>query len=91
MQSIQGLPSPEGYGWDREDERLIPIMTDNLPAPLAMIELSACGCRSDCLSNRCRWRKHSLPCTDMCKCKGCLNTGDEGEEIELESDDEYEG
>lgn len=86
--SMQNLPAPEGYGWEREGETLIPIMTDNLPAPLATIELSVCGCKSDCSTNRCRCAKHDLPCTDMCKCNECLNTGDKDEEIELESDDD---
>ena len=33
---------------------------DDLPAPLALIELSVCACKSDCSTNRCKCRKKQL-------------------------------
>ena len=93
---VQNLPQPEKYGWERRGNALMPIMTDNLPAPMAMIELSVCGCKSNCQNKRCKCRKNCLPCTDMCKCIDCANTGeDEGcsenkNEFDTESDDDYD-
>ena len=49
---IQNLPSPEGYGWELNGNSLDPIMTDNLPAPIGLIELSVCNCESGCASKR---------------------------------------
>ena len=72
--SLQRLPPAINYGWENNNGVLVPIMTDNLPAPLALIELSVCGCQSDCCTDRCKCRKNKLVCTDMCKCNGCENS-----------------
>ena len=82
----QSLPVPENFGWEKENDSLIPIMTDNLPAPLAMIELSVCSYKSDFCTNRCKCRKNNLPCTDMCKCR--RENTDKDANIELETDDD---
>lgn len=88
-QPLQNLPSPDINGWKRQNDALTPIMTDNLPAPMAMIELSVCGCKSNCQNNRCKCRKNRLPCTDMCKCTGCTNSTEDGEDDEFgESDND---
>ena len=46
--AIQNLPPPQNYGWELNGESLDPILIDNLPAPLGLIELSVCGCNGDC-------------------------------------------
>ena len=74
--SIQNLPSPEGYGWESNGNLLDPIMTDNLPAPIGLIELSVCNCESRCASKRCRYLKNNLVYTCMCKCQNCKNAED---------------
>ena len=66
-----------------------PIMTDELPTPLALIELSVCSCKTNCCSNRCH--KNTLICTDMCKYYvGCeIEDGDQSdEEVYLSDNDE---
>ncbi len=73
LQGTQNLPSPEGYGWEINDGTLEQIMTDNLPAPIALIELSVCSCKTGCTTKRCKCLKHKLICTDMCKCQNCEN------------------
>ena len=45
----------------------------NLPAPLAVIELSVCGYRTGCKTNCCKCRKNGFTCTDMCKYAQCEN------------------
>ena len=87
----------EFFGWmefsliPNESGNLIPIMTDDLPAPIALIELSSCSCKSQCSSNRCRCRKNGFSCTDMCKCIECHNVTelDEIDDAAVEID-EYE-
>jgi hypothetical protein len=76
---LQDLPSPQNYGWELNNTSLEPMMTDNLPAPLALIELIACGCNGDCGTQRCKCFKNNLVCTDMCKCT-----------IECTNDDQFE-
>ena len=66
-------------------------MTDELPAPVALIELSVCSCKKDkCDSNRCKCYKNNLQCTDMCKCEDCKNTDDNDRLVEEMGDSEDE-
>ena len=62
------MPSPEEYGWEKEEDRWIPVMTCLPPAPEAIIELVKCGCKTQCASNRCQSRPAGLQCTDLCSC-----------------------
>lgn len=88
---IQKLPPPLNYGWENEDSSLVQILTDNLPAPMALIELSSCSCKSSCSNNRCKCRKNGFTCTDMCKCLECRNNDDEENEADEDIDisDDY--
>jgi hypothetical protein len=86
------LPSPQGYGWEFEDKEWHPIMSTQLPAPEAVIQLVKCACaKSRCSTGQCRCRKAGLDCTDLCSCSDsedeCENTerytlmdGDDDEE-----------
>ena len=80
--SLQNLPPPEDFGWEKIDGELVPIMTDCLPAPMSLIELSVvCSCKLNCKTNRWKCHKTNLNYTDMCKCTNCDNSGT------LENDD----
>ena len=68
LQNIQPLLS---YGWESSGEAYSPILTGELLAPLALIELSVYFCKTKCATNRCNI--HPLQCTDMCKCVDCEN------------------
>ena len=88
---IQNLPSPEGYGWELNGNSLGPIMTDDLPAPIGLIELSVRNCKSGRASKWCRCLKNNLVCTDMCKCQNCENADDfdiDDDNINSDIDDE---
>ena len=63
--SKTNLPSPERYGWELNGTSLDPIMTDNLPAPLALVELSICNRKRGCSTRRCKCFKISLVCTNI--------------------------
>ena len=79
----QQLHNPENYGWELNGDSLDPIMKDNLPAPISLIEWSMCSCKTGCKTRRCKCLKHDLLCTDMCK--NCENDSSNN------SDDEFEG
>ena len=71
--SKQNLPSILNYGREIVENNITRILTDNLPTLLALIDLSACGCKTGCKTNRCECRKIRFTCTDMCKCPQCEN------------------
>ena len=83
----QQLPIPENYGWELNGDSLDSIMTDNLPATNALIELSMRSCKTGCKTRRCKCLKHDLVCTDICKCKNCENDGSTNSDEEFESVD----
>ena len=61
-------PDPTSIGWVLSEGTLAPIATEDLPAPSKMIELTMCSCSANCLTNRCRYKKYNLVCTDICRC-----------------------
>ena len=74
---------PEENGWERDDTgELIPKLSDQIPAPEAIIELCLCGCTSGCITNKCSCKNNKLGCTDMCRCENCKNNKNEMEEDE---------
>ena len=52
--AIQNLLPAENYGWELNGESLDPILTDILPDPLGLVELSVCACKGDISNNRCK-------------------------------------
>ena len=73
---LQKLPPVTNFGWEVVDELLTPVMTDQLPTPITLLEMSACSCQTKCLTRRCKCYKNGFVCTDMCKCNNCLNSDD---------------
>ena len=45
--NLQRLLSFESYGWETMNDRIVPIMTEELPAPIALIELSVCSSKKN--------------------------------------------
>lgn len=87
-QPLQSLPIPDDYGWETEQGSFSPIMTRNLPAPVALIEMSSCSCQTGCKTNRCGCKKkNNLTCTDLCKCKDCENFDDDDTDIHIDVND----
>ena len=39
------------YGWKISNVLLVPVITDDLPALLNLVEMSSCGCKKEYLSN----------------------------------------
>ena len=85
------LPSPENYGWERNEDEWLPVMTQLPPAPKAIIQLVKCSCAKErCSSNRCQCRKAGLNCTDLCTCSDeeepCHNVFSDGDHLEQDED-----
>ena len=55
--SKQNLPSFLNCGREIVENNITPIVTDNSPTPLALIELSACGCKAGCKTHHCKGSK----------------------------------
>ena len=64
---------PEEWGWEKSEERLVPVHTDMPPAPDEILRIVICNCHIYCSSKRCTCRKHNVKCSpacseaDMCK------------------------
>ena len=74
-------PDPENYGWRMKDHEYLQIITDQLLAPDADIEMSLCEFHTGCNTTRCRCYKNQLGCTKMCLCANCENNGDESDKF----------
>ena len=87
---IPKLPAIEESGWRLEHGVYTPLMNLASPAPLAVIELTKCGCRTGCTSGKCSCRKNGLSCTPLCKCYGkqCTNMQKDALEIHEDEDDD---
>ena len=69
------IPSPADSGWVLSEGTLSAHMTDNLPAPLATIEMSVCKCdKSKCVRGNCRCYRNRIKCLAMCGCQHRENT-----------------
>ena len=92
-QPMQNLPPAVDYRWELNDSSYIPILTENLPAPLELIELSVCSCKSDCSTKRCKCNKNGLICTDMCRYLNCKNNDESDivapQDIEIDDFDDF--
>ena len=88
--SCPDLPPIKENGWYEHQGAYVPVMCLSLPACQAVIELTKCGCKSDC-KGRCGSFKNRIPCTLLCKCfgKNCTNpfTDDTRVDDEKEDDD----
>ena len=73
------LPDPEDYGWNWDSQHHHDaIMTTLPPAPGSILELTVCGCKTGCNTNRYKCLKNGgWKCIEMCKCYNCENVESE--------------
>ena len=65
------LPSPSDWGWRSVDNCWHPVWWTTIPdAAKCCPELKRCGCRTGCLTRRCKCVKDNIPCTSLCACDG---------------------
>lgn len=54
------------WGWKRENNLFVPIMSVGSAAPYYLLKMIHCACSSNCRSNRCSCRGYGLPCHVVC-------------------------
>ena len=77
---------PTDWGWRVYMDTLIPVPTDQPPAPERLLNLVSCKCKTGC-SRGCGCRRVGALCSPMCaNCMGitCTNTG---QDYEVYTDD----
>ncbi|XP_031787371.1 uncharacterized protein LOC116417610 isoform X1 [Nasonia vitripennis] len=81
---------PVLWGWKRTSNMLLPIMNPKPVAPIELLEMIFCGCKTNCNTSRCSCKKAGIKCSYSCKnCNGqsCENASNSHKVI-LESDTE---
>ena len=82
-------PLKHGY-YQKSNGEILPTTTKVPPAPMAIVELIRCQCKTQCTTQRCSCRRHNLACTELCLCgsdcendadinaehQGCINTSE---------------
>ena len=61
------------WGWQKVENKMIPLWTDLSQALNICTELVKCGCRKEC-TGQCKCLISNLKCTELCQCFGqCAN------------------
>ena len=80
--------NPTEWGWEKENDQLIPIITKNNAAPDELLKIIHCNCSAGCKSCRCSCRRYGLSCTAACgpcqteNCDNPNNTQEVDSEVE---------
>lgn len=67
---------PLNWGWKREQNQYVPIMTEMNAAPENLLKMIHCNCSTACSTPCCSCRRHGLPCTaacGLCQLESCDN------------------
>ena len=85
---MQELPSPLSSGWESYSDTCKTTMTDELPAPIALIKFSICAFQTKYVNSRCK-HIQKLQRTEIWKFINCDNddTQEQLDEDELILDD----
>ena len=54
------------WGWKVKSNKMVPIMTNKLAAPDALLKMVHCNCSTACRTLRCSCRGYGLPCSSVC-------------------------
>ena len=77
---------PTEWGWQVIDQTLIPIATDQPPAPRKLINFISCACIKGC-GKACGCRKVGMVCSEMCiNCMGisCCNEPEPEVDVDIQ-------
>lgn len=69
---VPELPSPQDWGWIKQEVGWATFWTDIPEATKVCRELLRCGCKKGC-TGRCKCVKAELPCIALCACDGCCS------------------
>ena len=68
LEAMLDLESPEGHGWVRDRELLVPLPITKSPAPESLLELTTCKCKTSACLRNCSCNNAGLACTEGCYC-----------------------
>ena len=54
------------WGWELQNNSLVPVMMDTLPAPETLLKIIHCNCSGGCSTPRCTCKRHGLICSRVC-------------------------
>ena len=84
---------PLQYGWIQDNEKWLPIASDQPSMSPDLLQLTKCKCKGKCNTRRCpcKGTTPSMECTEMCSCaETCENTDqDTVDGFDEEDDDDY--
>ena len=62
----RGYIDPRKWGWNLQDDRLVPLMSTMNAAPDNLLEIIHGNCSTACKTLRCSCRRYGLPCRTVC-------------------------
>ena len=68
------LPNPADWGWSSDKDGWTPVWTTIPDADKCCLELLRCGCKTGCITRRCKCVCANLKCTALCSCVGECNS-----------------
>ena len=57
---------PRNWGWNLQDNQLVPLMSTMNAAPENLLKIIHCNCSTACKTLHCSCRRYGLPCTTVC-------------------------
>ena len=54
------------WGWELQNNILVPVMMDTSPAPETLLKIIHCNCSRGCSTLRCTCKRHGLTCSRVC-------------------------
>ena len=93
-ETTPSLPNVTDCGWRLDDNKLVPVLSTLEAVPEICRSLVCCGCKTGCKTKLCKCHRTkdehgvSLPCTNLCKCRGQCSNGKDNCEVVGESSDE---
>ena len=97
MLNIECGLNPCDWGWKRNEDLLLPVMTNLPPAPAFLLNVIRCNCntasKNTCRTMLCSCKKHGLRCVQACgDCRGvaCQNMSMEIMEASVNENDEFD-
>lgn len=64
------VPTPSDWGWVEDSCGWRPVWMTLPDADSCCLELLRCGCKTGCLTRRCKCVRSDLKCTSLCACEG---------------------
>ena len=62
------MPPATDYGWEADEDHMVPVTTEDPPAPGTITQLIKCGCKKSRCASHCSCRLNNLNCSELCMC-----------------------